>query len=47
MTESDRIKYLCVALSIVGLIFTFGLWPLTIVQQIWLGVACRRSCRVP
>jgi len=30
MTESDRIKYLRVALVIVGLIF-FGLWPLTIV----------------
>jgi hypothetical protein len=33
MTESDRIKYLRVALFIVGLIFTFGLWPLTIVWQ--------------
>jgi hypothetical protein len=31
MTESDRIKYLRVALLIVGLIFTFGLWSLTIV----------------
>ena len=31
MTESDRIKFLRVALLIVGLIFTFGLWPLTIV----------------
>jgi hypothetical protein len=31
MTESDRIKYLRVALVIVGLVFTFGLWPLTIV----------------
>jgi hypothetical protein len=31
MTESDRIKYLRVALLIVGLILTFGLWPLTIV----------------
>jgi hypothetical protein len=31
MTESDRIKYLRVALLIVGLIFTFGIWPLTIV----------------
>jgi uncharacterized protein DUF6632 len=30
MTESDRIKYLRVALLIVGLIF-FCLWPLTIV----------------
>jgi hypothetical protein len=31
MTESDRIKYLRVALLVVGLIFTFGIWPLTIV----------------
>ena len=31
MTESDRIKFLRVALLIVGLIFTFGLWPFTIV----------------
>jgi hypothetical protein len=31
MTESDRIKYLRVALLLVGLIFTFGIWPLTIV----------------
>ena len=33
MTESDRIKYLRVALFIGGLIFTFGIWPLTIVWQ--------------
>ena len=33
MTGSDRIKYLRVALFIVGLIFTFGIWPLTIVWQ--------------
>jgi uncharacterized protein DUF6632 len=33
MTESDRIKYLRVALFFVGLIFTFGIWPLTIVWQ--------------
>jgi Family of unknown function (DUF6632) len=31
MTEADRIKYLRVALLVVGLIFTFGIWPLTIV----------------
>ena len=31
MTESDRIKYLRVALLVVGLIFIFGIWPLTIV----------------
>jgi hypothetical protein len=29
MIEADRIKYLRVALLIVGLIFIFGLWPLT------------------
>ena len=31
MTEADRIKYLRIALVIVGLIFIFGIWPLTIV----------------
>jgi hypothetical protein len=31
MTETDRIKYLRIALVVVGLIFTFGIWPLTIV----------------
>jgi hypothetical protein len=31
MTEADRIKYLRVALFVVGLIFIFGIWPLTIV----------------
>src|SRR5215475_10792773 len=30
MTESDRIKYLRVALLVVGLIFIFGIWSLTI-----------------
>ena len=30
MTESARIKYLRVALLLVGLIFTFGIYPLTI-----------------
>lgn len=30
MTEADRIKYLRVALMVVGLTFTFGVWPLTI-----------------
>ena len=33
MTESDRIKYLRVALFIVGLIFIFGIWPLTILWK--------------
>jgi FtsH-binding integral membrane protein len=31
MNESDRFKYLRVALVAVGLIFTFGVYPLTIV----------------
>lgn len=31
MTDSNHIKYLRVALLIVGLIFTFGIWLLTIV----------------
>jgi hypothetical protein len=30
MTESDRIKYLRVVLVVVGVIFIFGIWPLTI-----------------
>ncbi len=30
MTEADRIKYLRIVLVIVGLIFIFGIWPLTI-----------------
>lgn len=31
MTETDRIKYLKVALLVVGLIFIFGIYPLSIV----------------
>jgi len=31
MAESDRTKYLRVALTLVGLIFIFGIYPLTIV----------------
>src|SRR4051794_28268278 len=31
MSESDRMKYLRIALILVGIIFTFGIWPLTIV----------------
>ena len=31
MTEADRIKYLRIALVVVGLTFIFGLWPLTVV----------------
>ena len=30
MTEVDRIKYLRIALVLVGLTFTFGIWPLGI-----------------
>jgi hypothetical protein len=32
MREVDRLKYLRVALVVIGLIFTFGMWPLT---NIW------------
>lgn len=31
MTATDRIKYLRIALLLVGLTFTFGIWPLGIV----------------
>ena len=31
MTDADRIKYLRIALLLVGLTFTFGIWPLGIV----------------
>jgi hypothetical protein len=31
MMEINRIKYLRIALMLVGLIFTFGFWPLTMV----------------
>ena len=31
MTETDRIKYLRIALVLVGLVFLFGVYPLTIV----------------
>ena len=32
MAESNRIKYLRIALRVFGLVFIFGIWPLT---QIW------------
>jgi hypothetical protein len=32
MTEVDRIRYLRIALTLVGLIFIFGIWPLS---QLW------------
>ncbi len=31
MNDADRIKYLRIALVVIGLIFIFGLWPLTVV----------------
>ncbi len=31
MTETDRVKYLRIALLVVGLIFIFGIYPLSIV----------------
>ena len=31
MTDADRIRYLRIALIAVGIVFTFGVWPLTIV----------------
>ena len=31
MTETDRIKYLRVALRVVGVIFIVGIYPLTII----------------
>ena len=31
MTDTDRIKYLRIALILVGLVFMFGIWPLSIV----------------
>jgi uncharacterized protein DUF6632 len=30
MSEADRIKYLRVILLVVGLVFVFGIWPLTV-----------------
>ena len=32
MTDTDRVRYLRIALIAVGLVFIFGLWPLT---QLW------------
>ncbi|MBF7729432.1 DUF6632 domain-containing protein [Pseudomonas sp. N040] len=31
MNDADRVKYLRIALIAVGLTFTFGIWPLTII----------------
>lgn len=38
MTETYRIKYLRVALLLVGLTFTFGIWPLGIVHGGIMGI---------
>lgn len=44
MTEADRIKYLRIALVVIGLTFTFGIWPLTIVWPSgWAWHAAGRS----
>jgi len=44
MTESDRIKYLRIVLVIVGLIFIFGVWPLTVLWPSgWSWHAAGRS----
>ena len=44
MIEADRIKYLRIALLIVGFIFIFGLWPLTILWPSgWSWHAAGRS----
>lgn len=32
MTDTDRVKYLRIALVVIGLVFIFGIWPLT---QLW------------
>src|SRR5689334_17813081 len=44
MSEADRIKYLKIALVIFGIIFIFGVWPLTIVWPSgWAWHAAGRS----
>ena len=40
MTQVDRIKYLRIALRLVGLIFVFGVYPLAALAGVayrWLG----------
>jgi len=39
MDQADRIKYLRIALLLVGLIFLLGIYPLTIHLAVWLVVA--------
>jgi len=44
MTDADCIRYLGVALRVVGLLFIFGLWPLTILWPSgWAWHAAGRS----
>jgi hypothetical protein len=44
MGETDRVKYLRIALVIVGLIFIFGIWPLTVLWPSgWSWHAAGRS----
>jgi len=44
MSEAGRIKYLKIALVIFGIIFIFGVWPLTIVWPSgWAWHAAGRS----
>lgn len=44
MSEADRIKYLRIVLVVVGLIFTFGIWPLTVLWPSgWSWHAAGRS----
>jgi hypothetical protein len=44
MTDTDRLNYLRIALRVVGLIFIFGIWPLTIIWPSgWAWHAAGRS----
>ena len=46
MTEADRVRYLRLALRVFGLVFIFGVYPLTIFWPSRLGLASR-PVRVP
>jgi nitrate reductase gamma subunit len=44
MIEADRIKYLRIVLVVIGLIFIFGIWPLTVLWPSgWSWHAAGRS----
>jgi hypothetical protein len=44
MTEADRLKYLRIALVLVGLVFIFGIWPLGLIcPSGWSWHAAGRS----